>query len=120
VLVYRSGFMPRILGALLQVAGWAYVASTVAYFLVPAAFPAASVVMMAAAAAGEGAIVLWLLIKGVRAEPAAPRPEALGWARRYGRRPAGRSTCCLLWRAMSPGCRVRLRTCPPCRRPRSA
>jgi hypothetical protein len=68
-LVYRSGFIPRAPGVLLLVAGWAYVVSTVTYFLAADYFRYTSMFMMAAAAAGELGIVGWLLIKGTRDEP---------------------------------------------------
>jgi len=68
-LVYSSGFIPRILGILLLVAGFAYVASTLTFFLLPNFFRVATQLMMVSAAAGEGSIVCWLLIKGVRASP---------------------------------------------------
>ena len=69
VLVYRSEFIPRIIGALLIVAGVAYVVSTVTYFLAADYFRFTSMFMMAAAATGELGIVGWLLIKGTRDEP---------------------------------------------------
>jgi hypothetical protein len=68
-LVYRSRFIPRILGILLLVAGYAYVVSTLTFFLLPDYFRVAYQLMTVAAAAGEGSIVCWLLIKGVRAAP---------------------------------------------------
>jgi hypothetical protein len=67
-LVYRSRFIPRILGILLQVAGYAYVVSTLTFFLVPGFFHVVYLMMTVSAAAGEGSIVCWLLVKGVRAE----------------------------------------------------
>lgn len=79
-LVYRSGFIPRILGVLLVVAGCAYVVSTLTFFLVPDYFRATSLLMMVAAAAGEGSIVCWLLIKGVRTEPREDRARVAGVA----------------------------------------
>lgn len=69
-LIYRSGFIPRIVGVLLLVAGCAYVISTVTFFLAPDFFRFTSAFMMLAAAAGEGSIVFWLLIKGARPDPA--------------------------------------------------
>lgn len=66
-LVYRSGFIPRVIGVLLIVAGGAYVVSTVTFFLLPDYFRFTSLFMTLAAAAGELSIVGWLLIKGVKA-----------------------------------------------------
>ena len=66
-LVYRSGFIPRMIGVLLIVAGGAYVVSSVTFFLLPDYFRFTSLFMTVAAAAGELSIVGWLLIKGVNA-----------------------------------------------------
>jgi hypothetical protein len=67
-LVYRSRFIPRVLGILLFVAGYAYVISTLTFFLVPGFFHVAYQLMTVSAAAGEGSTVCWLLFKGVRVE----------------------------------------------------
>ena len=66
-LVYRSGFIPRMIGVLLIVAGGAYVVSSVTFFLLPDYLRFTSLFMTVAAAAGELSIVGWLLIKGVNA-----------------------------------------------------
>lgn len=68
-LIYKSGFIPRIIGILLLVAGCAYVINTVTFFLAPDFFRFTSMFMMIAAAMGEVSIMLWLLIKGARSEP---------------------------------------------------
>jgi len=65
LLVYRSGFVPRILGIWLYINGLAYLTFSITGLLLPryaeavarAGFPALF---------GEGAIMLWLLIKGAR------------------------------------------------------
>jgi hypothetical protein len=65
VLVYRSGFLPRVLGAWLIVNGFAYLAISFTGLLFPQyedtvfniAFPA----ML-----GEIAIMLWLVIRGAK------------------------------------------------------
>jgi len=79
-LIYRSGFIPRIIGVLLLVAGCAYVISTVTFFLAPDFFRFTSLFMMIAAAAGEGSIVFWLLIKGARSEPIEDKPRVAALA----------------------------------------
>jgi hypothetical protein len=43
--------------------------STLTFFLLPEYFRATSQLMMVTAGVGEGSIVFWLLIKGVRTEP---------------------------------------------------
>lgn len=59
-LIYRSEFMPRILGALLMVTGVAWVLN-----LYPLAAQQLSGFMMAGAAIGEIPLLIWLLTKGV-------------------------------------------------------
>jgi hypothetical protein len=70
VLVMRSGFLPRILGVLLIVNCFAYVAASLTSLLLPSY---ASVVSRAILPAllGELWIWLWLLIKGVKVQPLA-------------------------------------------------
>lgn len=66
ILVYRSGFLPRIIGVFLVVAGGAYVVSTVTYFFFPAYYRLVFYMVTAPAAAlGEIGFTGWLLIKGV-------------------------------------------------------
>jgi hypothetical protein len=68
MLVYRSGFLPRILGVLLYINGFAYLTFGFTGILMPqyvervfrTGFPALF---------GEGAIMLWLLIKGAKPQP---------------------------------------------------
>jgi hypothetical protein len=67
VLVYRSGFLPRILGVFLNVAGGAYLVSTVTFFFLPAYYRLVFLtVTTPAGALGEMGLVGWLLIKGAR------------------------------------------------------
>jgi len=70
VLVMRSGFLPRILGLLLIVNCFAYVAASLTSLLLP---DYASVVHRAVLPAvfGEIWIMLWLLIKGAKVQPLA-------------------------------------------------
>ncbi len=69
-LVMRSGFIPRILGVLLLVNGFAYVVISLTSLLFPGH---GSVVFNASLPAllGELWIMLWLLIKGVKVQPSA-------------------------------------------------
>lgn len=64
-LVMRSGFMPRILGALLWVAGAAYVGNAFVGILLPQASPAVNQVAMILYA-GELPIIVWLTFWGAR------------------------------------------------------
>jgi hypothetical protein len=70
VLVMRSRFLPRILGVLLIVNCFAYVAASLIALLLPIY---ANVVFRAILPAllGEAWIMLWLLIKGVKVQPLA-------------------------------------------------
>ena len=62
-LAFRSGFVPRVIGVLLAVAGAGYFIDSMTQLLSPG-FPVVSVVTFV----GELALTLWLLIKGVSAE----------------------------------------------------
>lgn len=65
VLAIRSGFVPRVVGALVIVAGTGYVTASFASLLLPAyATLVASVAMVAEA--GEFAMILWLLWAAIR------------------------------------------------------
>jgi hypothetical protein len=68
LLVYRSGFLPRILGVFLFINGTAYVTFGITGILMPQyverVFRAGSPALF-----GEGASMLWLLIKGARPQP---------------------------------------------------
>jgi hypothetical protein len=61
-LVFKSGFLPRILGILLMVACFGYVINSFAIFL------GYTVNVGMFAALGEVLFILWLLIKGVNVE----------------------------------------------------
>ncbi len=66
VLVYRCGFIPRILGIFLIVGCFAYLVVSVTSLLFPAYAQSAS--PLKALAIGEILIILWLLIMGARTE----------------------------------------------------
>ena len=64
VLAYRSGVMPKILGVLLIVAGFGYVADSFTYFLAPERLvPLADFLFV-----GEVTFTLWLVFMGVKSE----------------------------------------------------
>jgi hypothetical protein len=71
ILVIKSGFLPRILGFLLLVAGVAYLTSSVTSMVLPEYRIVVSRVMTPLYV-GEVPIIFWLLIKGA----SVPRPEA--------------------------------------------
>jgi Domain of unknown function (DUF4386) len=70
LLVMRSGFLPRILGALLIVNGFAYLVASLTGLLLPE-YAAAVNRWALIPETGELWIMLWLLIKGARVEPMA-------------------------------------------------
>ena len=61
-LVFKSRYLPRTLGVLMQVAGVAYLANSFALLLAPAL---ANIVLLIPAAIAELSLALWLLVKGV-------------------------------------------------------
>ena len=68
-LVYRSRFLPRVLGVFLIGAGVAYLVSTLTFFFFPAYYRLFFMaVTTPAAAVGELGLVGWLLIKGAKDE----------------------------------------------------
>ena len=62
-LVFKSGYMPRILGVLLIIAGFGYLNDFFKFFLFPNLPPIGQFTFI-----GELLLVLWLLIKGVNVE----------------------------------------------------
>ncbi|MBN1249386.1 MAG: DUF4386 domain-containing protein [Anaerolineae bacterium] len=70
-LVYQSGYMPRILGVLLVLAGVSYLIDGVALLLVPG-YTVTPVVLAIFITVAELVFPLWLLIKGVNVK-AGPR-----------------------------------------------
>ena len=65
MLVYRSGFLPRLLGAWLIVNGFAYLAENVCGILLPQASDLVGTIAFPLQF-GEVAFVLWLLVMGAR------------------------------------------------------
>src|SRR5262245_51981282 len=67
-LIYRSGYLPRFLGVLMQIAGLCYLTNSFALILAPALanriFPA----ILVPAFIGEASLCLWLIVKGVDLE----------------------------------------------------
>lgn len=67
-LVERSTFLPRILGVMLAIGGTCYVIVSFVNFLTPAVGPYLVPFLMPVALIGEGALGLWLLVKGVNVQ----------------------------------------------------
>ena len=66
LLVYRSGFIPRIFGILLIIAGIAYMNDSLVSLLFPNYSAFVNQPTLLLVAIGEISITLWLLIKGVK------------------------------------------------------
>ncbi len=64
-LVFRSTFLPRILGVLLAIAGLGWLTEAFATFLSPPLASHLFPYILAPGALGEGALTLWLLVVGV-------------------------------------------------------
>lgn len=64
ILIYKSGFLPKVLGILLIVAAFGYLVDVVTFFLVPGL----EVTLSEFTFIGELLLLLWLLIKGVNVE----------------------------------------------------
>lgn len=69
VLVFKSGFLPRLLGVLLIVGCFAYLAVSVTSIVLPAYRHAVDQVMLPFYAIGELSMMVWLLVKGVKVPP---------------------------------------------------
>jgi hypothetical protein len=67
-LVIKSGFIPRLFGVLLMIAGTAYLIGCVTALLLPVYSHTVSQLMLPLEA-GELPIILWLLIRGAKVQP---------------------------------------------------
>ena len=67
-LVFKSGYLPRILGVLLIIGCFGHLVDLLTVFLFPSYEAIISQIAISAAAVGEIAFCLWLVIKGVNVE----------------------------------------------------
>lgn len=74
-LIFRSGYLPRALGVLMQVAGVCYLVNSFALILAPALASALFPAIMLPPFVAELSLALWLLVKGV---------DEAGWRARAG------------------------------------
>ncbi|HEX8838509.1 MAG TPA: DUF4386 domain-containing protein [Candidatus Acidoferrum sp.] len=76
--IFRSGFLPRVIGLLMQIAGLCYLTDSFALILAPSfanrLFPA----ILVPAFVGEVSLCLWLLLKGVNVQRWKERASASG------------------------------------------
>ncbi len=67
-LIFRSGYLPKTIGVLMQIAGVCYLTNSFALILSPTVanrlFPA----ILVPAFIGEASLCLWLLVKGANVE----------------------------------------------------
>jgi hypothetical protein len=75
-LIYRSGFLPRLLGGLMALAGLGYLANTFALLLSPALHARIFPAVLVPAFVAESTLCLWLLVRGVEVEKWSERYEA--------------------------------------------
>lgn len=66
--IFRSGFLPRVVGALMQIAGLCYLTDSFALILCPALANRLFPTILVPAFVGEASLCLWLLVKGVNVE----------------------------------------------------
>jgi uncharacterized protein DUF4386 len=66
-LIFRSGYFPRILGVLMQIAGLSYLTNSFTLILAPA-YAGTIFPVLVLALIGELSLCLWLLVKGVNVE----------------------------------------------------
>lgn len=78
MLVMRSGFLPRILGVLLIISGFAFVADSFTSLLLPSYARVVSQFILVPELVGELSIMFWLLIKGTKVQPLAAAASAAG------------------------------------------
>jgi hypothetical protein len=80
-LIFRSTFLPRVLGVLVALAGVAWLTSSISRLLSPELANRLSPYILPAGAVGEISLCLWLLIMGVNAHRwNAQASVASGWA----------------------------------------
>jgi hypothetical protein len=71
-LVIRSGYFPKALGVLPIIGCFAYLGWLLTTFLAPDAPAGIGSALLVVAGLGEGAFMVWLVVKGVRVPPGAP------------------------------------------------
>jgi len=67
-LIFRSGYLPRTIGVLMQIAGFCYLANSFALLLAPVLASRLFPAILVPAFFGEASLCVWLLVKGVNVE----------------------------------------------------
>jgi hypothetical protein len=84
-LIARSSVIPRAIGFVLLIGGAGFLMTSFADFLAPTLSGRLATLVLPIAIVGEGALTLWLLVKGVNVEQwraAVARSAAIDWAAR--------------------------------------
>jgi hypothetical protein len=68
VLIFRSGYLPKALGVLMQIAGWSYLTNSFALLLAPPLRKSDIPRHSSSCLCWEASLCLWLILKGVNAE----------------------------------------------------
>jgi Domain of unknown function (DUF4386) len=67
-LIFRSGYLPKAVGVLMQIAGLCYLTNSFALVLAPSVADRIFAAIAVSAFVGEASLCLWLLVKGVDVE----------------------------------------------------
>jgi hypothetical protein len=67
-LIFRSGYLPKAVGVLMQLAGLCYLTNSFALILAPSVASRIFPAILIPAFLGEASLCLWLLVKGVNIE----------------------------------------------------
>lgn len=67
-LIFKSGYLPKILGVLMVMAGFSYLINSFALLLAPSFADAITPAILVPAFVGELSLTLWLIFKGVNME----------------------------------------------------
>jgi Domain of unknown function (DUF4386) len=75
-LIFRSGYLPRVVGVLMQIAGLCYLTDSFALILSPPLAHRLYPTILFPAFVGESSLCLWLLVKGVNLQKWGERAHA--------------------------------------------
>jgi len=64
-LIFKSGYLPRLIGVLMQIAGWSYLLACFAALFAPTLADLIIPAILIPPLIGESSLCLWLLLKGV-------------------------------------------------------
>ncbi len=64
-LIFKSGYLPKFIGILMQLAGWSYLTACFAALFAPAFADLITPAILLPPLVGESSFCLWLLVKGV-------------------------------------------------------